>query len=506
MTSIRRRLAGRLLLALSGIVVFVVILCRVLLGGWLEEEFDRGLTVKAQALVTLTSQESGEIDLNFADEYMPEFERETDPEYFQLWSSDGSVVERSHSLETGNLARLPGLRFEPRIRNVDLADGRPGRSVQIDFVPQVEDDHLEEDVDVPLDPEQVVRDGSYLAATIVVALSRVDLNSRLIRLDVAVGVIGILVLLGTIVSVSGIVAGGLRPLRELAREVQKLGAESLDQTVELSEQPAELRGIVDQLNALLARLDAAFRRERHLSSALAHELRTPLSELQNLAEVVLEWPEDSEAVKRYFSDVHSIGEQMQRVVTQLLQLARAEEGFETYVETPVDLEEAVRSSWSRCRRQAGRSDATLDYVRAGEQPVVVTTDPDQLSLVLGNLFSNALAYRTAGTTVACAVDHQPDRTTLRIGNETDQLEEDDLDVMFDRFWRKDPARTGALNVGLGLTLVRSLVERLGIGLRTNLRRETVFEVELVFGTHRSAADAIHTASGQAFRTSGRTGM
>lgn len=482
---------------LSAIVVSVVVLSRVLLGGWLEEEFDRGLVVKAQALVTLTSQEAGEIDLDFADEYMPEFERETDPEYFELWSSDGSVVERSHSLETGDLARLPGLRFEPRIRDVDLRDGRPGRSVQIDFVPQVEDDHLEEDVDVPLDPEQVVRNGSYVAATIVVAVSRVELNSRLVRLDLAVGGLGVLVLLGTIVSVSGTVTSGLRPLTELAREVRKLGAESLDQTVELSEQPAELRDIVDQLNALLARLDAAFRRERHLSSALAHELRTPLSELQNLAEVVLEWPEDREAVKRYFSDVHAIGEQMQRVVSQLLQLARAEEGLETYAETPVDLEEAVRSSWSRCRRQAGRSEATLDYVRAGEQPVVVTTDPDQLSLVLGNLFSNALAYRTAGTTVACAVEHQPDRTTLRIRNETDQLEEDDLDVMFDRFWRKDPARTGELNAGLGLTLVRSLVERLGIGLKASLRRGTVFEVALIFGTGRSAAGAFDPVSGEA---------
>ena len=494
MTSIRRRLASRLLLALSGIVVFVVILSRVLLGGWLEEEFDRGLTVKAQALVTLTSQESGEIDLNFADEYMPEFEREADPEYFQLWSSDGGVVERSHSLETGDLARLQGLRFEPRIRNVDLADGRPGRSVQIDFVPQVEDDHLEEDVDVPLDPELVVRNGSYLAATIVVAVSRVELNSRLIRLDLAVGVLGILVLLGTIVSVSGIVTSGLRPLTELAREVRKLGAESLDQTVELSERPSELRGIVDQLNALLARLDSAFRRERHLSSALAHELRTPLSELQNLAEVVLEWPEDREAVKRYFSDVHSIGEQMQRVVTQLLQLARAEEGLETCAETPVDLEDAVRSSWSRCRRQANQPGATLEYVQADAEPVVVATDPDKLALVLGNLFSNALVHRTAGTAVTCSVDRDRDATILRIGNETDQLEEKDLDVMFDRFWRKDPARTGALNVGLGLTLVRSLAERLRIGLRTSLSRDTVFEVELVFGTGGSAAGGLDPVS------------
>lgn len=486
MTSIRGRLAGRLLLALSGIVVFVVVLSRVLLGGWLEEEFDRALIAKAQALVTLTSQDAGEIDLDFADEYMPEFERATDPEYFQLWSSAGAVVERSHSLVTGDLARLPGLRFEPRIRNVDLADGRPGRSVQIDFVPQVEDDHLEEDVDVPLDPEQVVRNGSYLAATIVVAISRVELNSRAVRLDPAVGGLGLLVLLGTIVSVSGTVTSGLRPLTELAREVRKLGAESLDQTVELSEEPSELRDIVDQLNALLARLDAAFRRERHLSSALAHELRTPLSELQNLAEVVLEWPDDREAVKRYFSDVHSIGEQMQRVVSQLLQLARAEEGLETCAEAPVDLEEAVKSSWSRCRRRTGQLDACLDYVQAGGQPAVVTTDPDKLLLVLGNLFSNALAYRTAGTNLACVVDRGPDGTTLLIRNETDQLEEDDLDVMFDRFWRKDPARTGSLNVGLGLTLVRSLAERLGLGLRTSLRKDSVFEVELVFGTGVSA--------------------
>ena len=65
---------------------------------WLHKEFDQALESKARALVTLTTQDESGVELDFADEYMPEFEREVEPEYFQVLIDDKNVLERSRSL------------------------------------------------------------------------------------------------------------------------------------------------------------------------------------------------------------------------------------------------------------------------------------------------------------------------------------------------------------------------------------------------------------------------
>lgn len=456
-----------------------VLLLRGTLITWFEGEFDRGLVAKGRALVTLTSQQDHEIDLEFADEYMPEFERKSAPEYFELWSSKGHVIERSNSLGNSDLTRQLGwATTEPRILDLRLPDGRRGRSVQLDFVPQVEDDDGD-DIDVPLEPAEVIASGQFVAASIVIAISRVELDQRLERLDLAIGLFGLTILLSAIVSVSQILRQGLIPLQELAEQVQAIGTDSLGLRVELPKEPTELQPIVEQLNQLLARLDDAFRKERLLSSNLAHELRTPLAELQSLAEVVIEWPEDTKRVQRYFSDVMQIGEQMQRVVVQLLLLARVEESRAPFSLSKIDLETVITEAWSGCALEAGEPDAPLD--RPLTPSVTVYTDPDKLAMILRNLLSNALTYKRANSSVSCWFGKDlGGAPILRIRNWTDELEEADLEAMFDRFWRKDAARAGTLNVGLGLTLVQTLTRVLGIGLATRLVEDEIFEVDLTF--------------------------
>ncbi len=115
---------------------------------------------------------------------------------------------------------------------------------------------------------------------------------------------------------------GLKPLRQMAREVGSIGASNLDLRLTPTSQSQELNPITDRLNDLLERLEDAFDREKRFSGNVAHELRTPIAELRTLAEVGKEWPSERDMVEGFFSDLIELADDMERTVVNLLMLAR----------------------------------------------------------------------------------------------------------------------------------------------------------------------------------------
>jgi signal transduction histidine kinase len=85
--------------------------------------------------------------------------------------------------------------------------------------------------------------------------------------------------------------------------------------------PPELSTIGSKLNDLLKRLQDGFARERRISAAVAHELRTPLAKLQSLCEVTLHWPQDDEASAKALGEALTIAEEMHLIVESLMVLA-----------------------------------------------------------------------------------------------------------------------------------------------------------------------------------------
>ena len=102
-------------------------------------QFDVALESKARALVTLTKYDGTEVELDFADEFMPEFEAPENPEYFELFLGNGNLLERSHSFDGYPASRFSDQVDEVLFSDLKLADGRAGRLVSIKFIPQIED-------------------------------------------------------------------------------------------------------------------------------------------------------------------------------------------------------------------------------------------------------------------------------------------------------------------------------------------------------------------------------
>ena len=108
-------------------------------------------------------------------------------------------------------------------------------------------------------------------------------------------------------------------------------------------------------------------------------------------------------------------------------------------------------------------------------------DPIKLEQILVNILNNAASYSPPQSAVVCTSDQDPDGAwTLRFANATDFLSPDDLPHVFERFWRKDAARTGGGHSGLGLSIVKALAETMGVQAAAELAPDGIFTICLRF--------------------------
>jgi two-component system sensor histidine kinase QseC len=497
-----RSLRTRLFVYVAGGAALLILLAGVALSwtiaAWLQKEFERGLEAKARALIALTEEGPGGIEFDFEPELMPEFGDAGGPEYFELWLEDGTLIARSPSFELGHesrratLVRTSDPAVTPGFLDLRLPDGRGGRQIRIDFIPRLDVDEApgpitETSVAAPASARRVV--------TLIIARERERLDADLSRLKVGVGVFAIALILVLAGLTQAALRVGLRSLDRLTRQVRALDVTSLAARVEVEAAPEEIAVVVEQINSLLERLEAGFRRERQLSSDVAHELKTPVAELRTLCEVGARWPEDRAAVLEFFQDAREIALQMERIIVHLLILARYDEGREQIQTARVRVAEVVEAAWKPLARAAATK--RLEYRQQILSTLCFDTDPDKFHLIIANILSNAVAYSLPGTAVVCGSDQTNGRSSVTFSNRAENLELPDLAVMFDRFWRKDEARTGGHNVGLGLSLVRALADLLAIEVVTRLEPDKTFRITLYAPADAQKRNSASTPTPQA---------
>lgn len=501
-SSIRWKLSVSILVGTALLLLIAGIALDFMVRSWLSEEFDDGLEARARAFVTLTEQEGDVIEFDFAADMMPEFDEDDEPQYFELWVGE-QAFQRSGSLGTSDLVRDTVRSLEPRITNVVLPDGRNGRQIQVDFVPlfDVEDDEgdqaegiedleqreLEDDEEdeaddleeLAMDPSELVPGSERVIVTIVIAKGTESLDETVGLFRMVLAGVAIVLILAIGLMTRVIVPKGLEPLNEVGSQVAALDENSLGSRIAVASDAEEIAPLVVTLNGLLERLERAFERERHFSSDVAHELRTPVAELRNLSEVGGRWPDDIESVRHFFLDVQDISESMERTINNLLAMARCDAGIEEVDEEDVSLPSMIDGLWKKLEKSADARGIRFDQQIPPD--LVLRTDPSKFELVMLNLLSNAVAYSQPGSTVSCVAKNGHRSISVEVVNPVTDLTEKDLTAMFDRFWRKDSARTGGEHSGLGLALVRSLSDLLRFELETSLHEqegEQMFTISL----------------------------
>lgn len=241
----------------------------------------------------------------------------------------------------------------------------------------------------------------------------------------------------------------VRPLRQLDAAIDRLGPDDLAARLPRSTGPSEVRGLVDRLNHLLDRLEQAFRREQTTIANLAHELRTPVAALRTTIEFRRLSATDPHERQVLDDAFRTIGH-MQRLVADLLLLARLEAGKEPLLRESVEVGDVlldVLEVWAaRSERQQQRWERDL------RGPCLITTSADHLRLIIGNLISNAVHHAPEGTTLCLTLADE----VLTIANPLSSPI--DSTQLGRSFYRGDEARSDGDHCGLGLALCRRLAD------------------------------------------------
>lgn len=256
---------------------------------------------------------------------------------------------------------------------------------------------------------------------------------------------------------------GLRPLRRMSAIASGVSAQSLNARLPEENMPAELTELAHNFNAMLGRLDDSFQRLSAFSADIAHELRTPLSNLLTHTQVTLTRPRPLED---YREALHSNLEELQwmaQLVNDMLYLAKADHGLLMPRREPLELADEVDLLLEFFAPLA--EDAHVTLSRDGTARI--EGDRSMLRRALSNLLDNALRFTPAAGEVRVRIVDQPKRLSLTVENNGDGIDEALLPRLFDRFYRADPARHegSSEHAGLGLAITQSIIRAHGGQIR-----------------------------------------
>ncbi len=246
-----------------------------------------------------------------------------------------------------------------------------------------------------------------------------------------------------------LVGRALAPVEAIRREAEAISGTALDRRVPAPARLDEIGRLAHTINRMLGRLEDASGRQRQFVSDAAHELRTPVATVRTRVETALAssripvWPDVA-------GDVLAETRRMERLIEQLLLLARVDAGRLEASTAAVDLDEVVdrvASTWG------GSSDAQLDL--DGVRPVQVSGDDVLLEQVVRNLLANAADHATSRVVVR--LEAMAGTAVLTVEDDGPGIPRERRSDVFDRFVRLDTARARPGGSGLGLAIVRDIM-------------------------------------------------
>jgi heavy metal sensor kinase len=262
----------------------------------------------------------------------------------------------------------------------------------------------------------------------------------------------------TLLAVWWMARRALSPLTTLAAEARGVNIGTLDRRLHTRGTGDQLDDVASAFNETLANLENAFGEMRQFSSALAHELRTPLAALRGEMELALLRPRsESEWRTSAASQIDEI-DKLTRMVNQLLTLARAEAGEIPLAHDAVDLGTLVATVTEQLEPVAQARDLDLHCVV--HQPVTVRGDSGWLERLLLNLLDNAIKYTPSRGHIRVGVSREEDHARVDVSDTGPGIRAEAVPHIFERFYRVDPARSSTVEgAGLGLSLAKWIVDR-----------------------------------------------
>ena len=256
-----------------------------------------------------------------------------------------------------------------------------------------------------------------------------------------------------------IVNRGLRPLKKLESYLEKVSPGRLDIRIPVQELPVELEALSHVSNTMLDRLDHGFQRLSDFSSDIAHELRTPLSNMTTQTQVVLS---RDRKTADYQDALESNLEELERIsktINDTLYLAKSENSLLHQNNEKLDLSQEISRLVEYYNIAGEEKGVSISLVGQGE----LYCDKAMFERAINNLLSNAIRHASINSAIKVIIKQFTGNLTISIINYGDTIPESSLPFIFDRFYRADKSRvhTHSVGAGLGLAITRSIIEAYG---------------------------------------------
>lgn len=258
-----------------------------------------------------------------------------------------------------------------------------------------------------------------------------------------------------IVTVLFVVHKGHQPLRNVSMKIKNITSENLDVRLAPERVPIELEQLVISFNHMIARIEDVFTRQANFSADLAHEIRTPITNLVTQTEIALSQPRTAKELEDVLYSSLEEYNRMAKMVSDMLFLAQADNNQLVPERKPLDLQTETIKVFEFFEAWAEERNVSL---KLEGQAGIVQGDPLMLRRVINNLLSNAIRYTPAGRSVTVHVHEHGEWVELTVENPGTPIAPEHLPRLFDRFYRVDPSRQRkSEGSGIGLAIVKSIV-------------------------------------------------
>ncbi|MDM6747226.1 Cu(+)/Ag(+) sensor histidine kinase CusS, partial [Escherichia coli] len=248
---------------------------------------------------------------------------------------------------------------------------------------------------------------------------------------------------------------GHAPIRSVSRQIQNITSKDLDVRLDPQTVPIELEQLVLSFNHMIERIEDVFTRQSNFSADIAHEIRTPITNLITQTEIALSQSRSQKELEDVlYSNLEELT-RMAKMVSDMLFLAQADNNQLIPEKKMLNLADEVGKVFDFFEALAEDRGVELRFV--GDE-CQVAGDPLMLRRALSNLLSNALRYTPPGEAIVVrcqTVDHQ---VQVTVENPGTPIAPEHLPRLFDRFYRVDPSRQRkGEGSGIGLAIVKSIV-------------------------------------------------
>lgn len=257
----------------------------------------------------------------------------------------------------------------------------------------------------------------------------------------------------------GAVRWGHKPIRRANEKIRAITSSKLYMRLDPKEVPIELEETISSFNAMLGRIEEGYAQLANVSADIAHELRTPVTNLITQTEVAVGQARSAEEYREIlYSNLEEFG-RLNRMINDMLFLAQTENAPDNLRLETLNLTETIQGLFEYF--EAWVEDQGVALQTRG-QVTAVKADRELLRRAISNLLSNAIRYTPRGNIVTVRLYQDLRTTTISVENPGQKIPTEELPQLFNRFYRSDPSRQHRNEgAGLGLAIVKTIVDMHG---------------------------------------------